>query len=242
MSDTLRSKLPHPLPYIREQANDMPTVEELTALDRNAGKVIAQMHGLLTETRAAIETCIESRYKGALWLEAEKSDRAAVTTGEKPAALATLIAGEPQRYALALALAGALEQRLDATRHSGKAAFAKAAQSARAKQTELLDDAATLTEQGWPKRDTARGLVALEDAARLVAEAQRLEALIRWLDGSDRRIDRNVAHFVPLDEVARGRLSAFEYDRRGSSPMTWPSSNGTRPADWQPGTRTSLSA
>lgn len=229
-----RENTPTPLPYIRPQHNDMPDPAEIEPLDRSAAKVITSMHALITETAEARSAVVESRYKGSAWMAAEKADRAAVTNGEKPTAIAALIAGEPERYGLALALIGLLESRLDATRHDGAAAFAKAVTKARQQQTAWLDDAAALVEQGWPKRATARGLVHLEDAQRLIEQAQRLEALIRWLDGTDRRIDQNREHFVALDPVTRGRLTAYLIDQRPGVPLIWNKSMGTRPNDWKP--------
>jgi hypothetical protein len=239
-----RENTPHPIGHVRVLSSDLPTVAEVTALTPAAGKVIGAMHGLIAETRTAIGAVIESRYKGSIWEAAAAADRKAVVTGEKPEKLSTLIAGEPERYALAVALAGALEQRLDATRHAGRAAFEKASEAARRQQTAHLDDAAALVEQGWPQRASARGLVALEDAEKLVEQAQRLEHLIRWLTGEDKRIDSNRDYFLPgLDPVARGRLTAFGHDRNGNVPMTWSeAAMGVRPLDWKPATRTTITA
>lgn len=230
---TTRENTPHPIGHVRQIASDMPTAAEVEALDRSAGKVIASMHALLVEVREARTAVLESRYKGSAWNEAEAADLRAVMNGEQPTALSTLIAGEPQRYALALALTTALEARLDGTRHSGS--LEKAATAARAQMTALLTEAAQLIEQAWPKRDTARGLVALEDAEKLVQQAQRLMAVVRWLDGTDRRMDSNAVHYVPLHPAALGRLTAHTFDQRQSVPMVWDAATmGIRPDDWIP--------
>jgi hypothetical protein len=243
MSTTSRERTPFPVPYIRVQPDHMPTVAEVETLDKAAGKIVNTMHTLLTEARTAAGNVTDSRYRGPIWDQAETQDRHAVMNGETPTALATLIHAEPERYALCVALTGSLEARLAAARDSGKAAFTKAITAAKQQQTQLLDDATALTEQGWPQRDTGRGQVALEDAEQLVDQAHRLECLIRWLDGTDRKIDRNASHFVPLDPVARGRLTAYGHDRRGSAPMLWPeASSGVLPRDWTPSANVSITA
>jgi hypothetical protein len=235
MSNHPRSAVVHPLPHIRRQPSDMPAVADVDALGHPpATKALRELHDMLAEARQSIRDVERGRFKGATWLEAEQADREAILRGEQPTALADLIAGEPQRFGRCLALVSTLEGRLDDRRQRASGMFAKAAHAARQRVTELADDAAHLATDGWGQRGTPRGLVQLEDAERLVGEAEHLVRVAQWLDGTDDVLAAVGTAHVPLDPAARGIFNASAHDKRGTVPRRWTDSMGERPDSWTP--------
>jgi hypothetical protein len=234
MSARDRELKPVPLPYHSSHNRiapvAMPTVAEVEALHKPAGRVVADLLALHADMRAATEALYESRYGGRLWLAAEAADRHAVMAGEEPSALPALIAGEPKRYALANALAGTAVARHDARRLSGMALLAKAAQSARAKASEAVAAVEGLARDGWAGRDRAKGLAMLEQAEEELARAERLLAVAQWCEGTGPIAAPGTLH-VPIGDEVRGILRAARHDRDGSIPIGRVTG---LPADWRP--------
>lgn len=179
-----------PVPRAPARASQSwPPTELLDSLAPDVAGVVEEAREVRSALRKALAALEAGRPGGVEWVRARQADKAALLSQDKrkraaPKALAALMAGEHDRYALALALASSATERLDGLRERlATDSLIKATDSRHAEVAEEMahaaEDAFTAAEEGAQ----SKAWTALERFDALAVESRQLVALRAWLVG-----------------------------------------------------------
>jgi hypothetical protein len=217
-----------PVPRVPARADaPWPPADLVTALSPAAGSIVDTAAAVRQELADAIAALLSGRPGGDDWRAARQADRAAVLNNvnpnraRRPTAkhLADVMAGEPARYATALALASAVSERLDDLRERvARDGVLVAVDKRRADVDVQMADAAAEAAQSAAAGTKSAGYAALERFDALAGEQRRLTALRKWLTGETAAFDPSPPASVPTQvfrwqDDARTLLSGGDVDQ-----------------------------
>jgi hypothetical protein len=193
-----------PVPRVPASASAAwPPAELVAGVHKPVAAAVVDADRLRQELAAAIAALESGRPGGADWRAARQADRQLLVDaprGRAPAvkSLAALMGGEAGRYALALALASTVSERLDRLRAQvASDAMIGAVDERRATVAQDMSAAAAEAAQAAEQGTKSAGYAALERFDSLVAEQRQLAALRRWVTGETTAFDPSPPVSVP---------------------------------------------
>jgi len=194
-----------PVPRVPQRAEaPWPSVDLLESVAPDAAEVVAQARAVREELAGAVAELEGGRPGGAAWRAAREADRAVVLSTDKRRTrtgnLASLMAGEHERYARCLALASAVSERLDDLRAQlATDTLIKAVDKRRAVLADELAHAAEDAYTAAAEDKRSAGWTALERFDGLAVESRQLTGLRAWLVGESDAFTVPRAAAVPTD-------------------------------------------